>query len=253
MHKSIIIANWKLNPGTASEARLLFSAVKKGVAGIRNAEVVVCPPFVYLPALSEIRRAASLGAQDCFWEDKGAYTGEVSSSMLKEFGVTHVIVGHSERRNWLGETDEMIARKIKAVLKEKLMPVLCVGERERDSSGDIPVVVEEQICAALSGLKKGEFKNGIIAYEPVWAIGTGRPDTPDDAARAAIFIRKIVKKVLGKTAGEGVRIIYGGSVNAKNAASFILKDIRGMEGMLVGGASLKADEFVQIVKSISEI
>ena len=254
MVKKIIIANWKMNPPTLKEAKRLFDKVKKGIRGVKNTEVIICPPFLYLSELKakSYKLKAQLGAQDVFWQTGGPFTGEVSPEMLKEYGVTHVIIGHSERKKWLGETDEMINKKVKAALKYGLIPVLCVGEREREVQGEIPHIVEEQVRAALKGIRKGDFKNGIIAYEPVWAIGTGKAETPDNATRAALYIRKIVKSVLGSNTAEKIRVIYGGSVNAQNAALFIAKDIRGMEGMLVGGASLKAAEFIQIVKNAAE-
>lgn len=253
MAKAIVIANWKMNPQTLREASGLFRAVAKGVRGIKNVDVVIAPSFVYLSHLTPntYHLAPRLAAQDCFWEDRGAYTGEVSPTMLKSLGVTHVIIGHSERRMHLGETGEMVNKKIKSALKAGLTPILCVGERVRERANEIPVFVGEQVKKALAGLKKGEFKNGIIAYEPVWAIGTGTPDTSEGATRAALYIRKVVRDMLGGNVADSLRVVYGGSVNAKNAASFISKDIRGMEGMLVGGASLKADEFIQIVKSVS--
>ena len=253
MVKKIIIANWKMNPVMLKEARRLFDKVKKGVRRAKNVEVVICPPFVFLADLKPktYKLKPQLGAQNVFWQEKGAFTGEISPAMLKELGVTHVIIGHSERKKWLGETDEMINKKVKAVLKAGLTPILCVGEWEREAAGEIPRIVEEQVRAALKGIKKGDFKNGIIAYEPVWAIGTGRAETPDNATRAALYIRRIVKGVLGSNTAEKIRVIYGGSVNSQNAALFIAKDIRGMEGMLVGGASLNAEEFIKIVKAVS--
>lgn len=252
--KKIIIANWKMNPPTFKEARRLFDKVRKGVRKVKNVEVVVASPFVYLPLLGVGSRKlkVALAAQDIFWQSNGPFTGEISADMLKEFGVTHVIIGHSERKKWLGETDEMINKKVKTALKHGLIPVLCVGEWEREVAGEIPHIVEEQVRAALKGIKKGDFKNGIIAYEPVWAIGTGKAETPDNATKASLYIRRIVKSVLGSRTAEKIRIIYGGSVNSQNAESFIAKDIRGMEGMLVGGASLNAAEFIQIIKNVVE-
>lgn len=252
MLKPIIVANWKMNPQTATDAVRLFRAVAKGVRGVKNVEVIIAPPFVYLASLKakSYKLQAYLAAQDCFWEERGAYTGEVSPAMLKALGVTHVIIGHSERRQYLGETDEMVNKKIKAALRAGLKPILCVGERVRERKNEIPASVGEQVKKALAGLKKNEFKNGVIAYEPVWAIGTGTADTPESATRAALYIRKIVRDMFGAGTADSLRVIYGGSVSAKNAASFISRDIRGMEGLLVGGASLKAEEFVEIVKSV---
>jgi triosephosphate isomerase (TIM) len=250
--KAIVIANWKMNPGTALEAKRLFRDVAKGVRGVKNVDIVIAPPFVHISAFGVQRSAfrVALAAQDCFWEERGAYTGEISPAMLKNLGVSYVIIGHSERRQHLGETDEMVNKKIKAALKAGLTPIVCVGERMRERANEIPEIVGEQVKKALLGLKKGEFKNGIIAYEPVWAIGTGTADTPESAVRAALYIRKVVRDILGGKSADSLRVVYGGSVNAKNAASYISRDIRGMEGMLVGGASLRAEEFIQIVKSI---
>jgi len=247
-----------MNPPTLKDARRLFDKVKKGIRRTRNVEVVICPSFVHIYEVrfrkiftkSDFVRL-KLGAQNAFWQEGGPYTGEVSPTMLKELGITHVIIGHSERKKWLGETDEMINKKVKTALKHGLIPILCVGEWEREVANEIPHIVEEQVRAALKGIKKGDFKNGIVAYEPVWAIGTGKAETPDNATRAALYIRRIVKSVLGSKTADKIRVIYGGSVNSQNAASFIAKDIRGMEGMLVGGASLHADEFVKIVRAVS--
>lgn len=261
MTKKIVIANWKLNPLLRQEAGSIFNKIKNNIRGIKNTEAVICPPFAYLESLSRLmprnvnkrHQKLFLGVQDIFWEEKGAYTGEISSVLVKQFGVTHAIIGHSERRKWLGETDEMLNKKIKAVLKAGLTPVLCIGEWEREEGGELPPIVGEQLKAALTGIRKGQFKKGIIAYEPVWAIGTGRAETPDNAVKAAIYIRRTAREILGRKNAASLRVIYGGSVNAKNAASFISKDILGMEGMLVGGASLDAKEFVEIVKSVDGI
>lgn len=261
--KPLVVANWKMNPQTAKEAALLFRTVAKGIHGVKNVDVVIAPPFVYLSSFSiqPVRVSAGghsafsihLAAQDCFWEERGAYTGEISPVMLKALGVTHVILGHSERRAHLGETDEMVNKKIKAALHAGLKPIVCVGERERERENEIPASVGEQVKKALAGLKRGEFKNGIIAYEPVWAIGTGTADTPESVMRAALYIRKIVRDMFGRVSAKSLRVIYGGSVSAKNAASFLSRDIRGMEGLLVGVASLDADEFVRIVMSVEKL
>lgn len=251
--KPLVVANWKMNPQSAQEAASLFRAVTKGIRAVKNVEVIIAPPFVYLSSFGVSRSAlrVALAAQDCFWENQGAFTGEISSGMLKALGATHVIIGHSERRQYLGETDEMVNKKIKAALKAGLTPILCVGERMRERANEIPAFVGEQVKKALAGLKRNEFKNGIIAYEPIWAIGTGTADTSENATRAALYIRKIVRDIFGRASVESLRVIYGGSVNAKNATRFISRDIRGMEGLLVGGASLKAEEFVEIVRSVA--
>jgi len=231
--KPLIIANWKMNPVTLAEAKRLFNSVKNGIRNIKNVEVVICPPFVHLSALkSKIKGpsfAISFGGQSCFWEEKGAFTGEVSPKMLKDLGrCDYVILGHSERRKYLKETDEMINKKIKAALKSDLTPILCIENTLQLKEGTKDLLREEQ-------------KKLIIAYEPVFAIGTGKPCTTEKAKEMKAAIKKIID--------EDIPIIYGGSVNSQNAADYI--KMAGFQGLLVGGASLDSEEFIKIVKSIS--
>ena len=243
--KPLIVANWKMNPQTLAEAKRLFNLVKKGVKNFKNAEVVICPPFVYLPTLK------ANGAQDCFWEEKGAFTGEISPLMLKNLGCKYVIIGHSERRRNLNETDEMVNRKLKAALKENLRPILCVGNKNRKREKEFKGI-RIQMEKALLGIKKSDRKNLIITYDPVWAISTtkGREiATPIEAKEGAIFIRKILAKLFDKNFAQKIRIIYGGSVNSGNIRGFI-KEAK-MDGALVGAASLKPKEFVRTVKAAS--
>lgn len=250
--KLLIIANWKMNPPTLREAEKLFFDVWSEVRKIKKAEVVICPPFLWLESIRKrYNKALILGAQDVFWETSGAYTGEISPPMLKNAGVKCVIIGHSERRGVLGESDEMVNKKVKAAVKSGLTAVLAVGEELKESQEVVPPVIASQIHKGLAGVTKSQIENIVIAYEPVWAIGTGQADTPDNATRRAIYVRKILVKIVGRARAEKMRIIYGGSVTAKNAASFISRDIRGMDGLLVGGASLKAEEFVAIVRAVS--
>jgi len=241
--KSLIIANWKCNPLTLKGAKFLFKEIEKGIRDIKNIEVVICPPFTQLLAFNnQLLTNLKLGAQNCFWEESGAYTGEVSPVMLKDLGCQYVIIGHSERRA-LGETDEMINKKIKAVLKEGLKPILCIGEkREERKKRKTFNVLRNQVQENLKRIKNWELEieNLIIAYEPVWAIGTGKPCYPEDAKKVYLFLRKIFKKN---------QILYGGSVNSKNAKDYIKK--AGFQGLLVGGASLDAEEFIKIVKSLN--
>lgn len=249
--KKILIANWKANPSTLHEAAELARKIELAASAHRNVEVVVAPPFPYLATVASVLKRAKLGSQDAFWEDAGPYTGEVSWRQLKSLKVGHVIVGHSERRIFLGETDEMINQKIRALLEHGLAPVLCVGERERIER-EMSEAVAHQIGAALAGVKKNLIKNLMIAYEPVWAISTmpgSRPDTPGNAFQANVYIRKIVSGLFGRITGERVRIIYGGSVNAQNVSSF-LTDAH-MQGALVGSASLDAENFACILKAAS--
>ena len=220
--RPLIVANWKCNPITLAKAKLLFNSVKKGIKNVKNVEVVICPPFIYIPYLLKPKTYhlnPKFGAQDCFWEEKGAYTGEVSPKMLKDLGVEYVIIGHSERRA-LGETNEMINKKIRAALKSGLKPILCIDK--------------------ISQIKK-DLKTGVIvAYEPLFAIGTGKVCSPEKAKKMKILIKKKVN----------CPALYGGSVNSQNAADYIEK--AGFDGLLVGGASLDPKEFIQIIKNVAK-
>jgi len=220
--KKIIIANWKCNPATLAEAKKLFNKVKKTKA-------VICPPFLYLSMF----KGTELGAQDCHWEQSGAFTGEVSPLMLKDSGIRYVIIGHSERRIHFKETDEMINKKLKAALKNDLIPILCIGEKKGEI---VEKVISSQLKKDLKGISKDDLKKIIIAYEPVWAIGTGDFCKPNKAKKALDFIKNKIN----------TRILYGGSVNSKISKSYI--DV-GFDGLLVGGASLDAQEFIKIVKN----
>ena len=219
----------------------------------RRIEVVLAPPFTYLDMVGRIKRACALAAQDAFWESKGAYTGEISPPMLKDLGVRYVILGHSERRKYFGESDDVINSKVKAVLASRLVPILTIGEEARESQEVVPPILFQQLSSAIRGIPKRRIIGAVIAYEPVWALSTApgaKPDTPDNATSRAIYIRRLPTKLLGSRVADTVRIIYGGSVSSKNASSFFSHDIRGMEGLLVGGASLNADEFIKIVRSV---
>ena len=193
-----------------------------------------------------------LAAQDVFWERDGAYTGEVSATMEKNLGVTHVIVGHSERRRFLGETDEMVRLKMEKSFKAGVIPILCVGEDSRDGGG-IPERVGEELRSAIEGIEPSLSENLIVAYEPVWAIGSGAPDTPEDMHQAAIYIRKVLHASAGDEVASKVRILYGGSVNSENVSSYFEKTDGQVAGVLVGGSSLHADEVAGIIKSVSEL
>ncbi len=250
-----------MNPQTLTEAKRLFGLVNRGIGGIKKAEVVICPPFIYLSGLridflgvraksQLVKSQIILGAQDCFWEEKGAYTGEISPLMLKNFGVKYVIIGHSERRQYLKETDEMLNKKIKAVIKAKLNPILCIGEtKEQKNRGRTSEILREQIKKAFYKIPADSFKKIklSIAYEPIWAIGTGSPCDPDEAMNSALLIRKTFTETYNSAVAEKVLILYGGSINSKNAVNYI--KMAGMDGLLVGGASLKAQEFIKIVKN----
>lgn len=247
----LIVANWKMNPQTQKEAERILADYLK-LLQTKNyktkTDIVVCPPFVYLPLLSVISHKSSvkLGAQDVFWEKGGAFTGEISSGMLGDLKCKYAIIGHSERRKFLGETDEMVNKKVVSALKAGLNIILCVGEHHRENMSEIPKIVEDQVAVALSGVQKSYIGKITIAYEPVWAIGTGAPDTPEGAMMAAVLIRKTAVNVLGY-AGKDLRVLYGGSVKSLNSGEFINHE--GIDGVLVGGASLDPEEFVKIILS----
>jgi len=229
--KTLVVANWKMNPMSVKKAEELFNSVKHGVKDIENAETVICPPFIYLPLL----KGLTLGAQDCYWEEKGAYTGEVSVLMLKDLGCKYVIIGHSERRKIFNETNENVNKKLKVVLETKLIPIVCIGETEREREMDkTEEVLEKEIKQCLNGVDVSKI---IIAYEPIWAIGTGNPCDVEEARRMKEIIQKMVSK--------NIRILYGGSVKANNAEEYLKQ--AGFDGLLVGGASLDPKEFVKIV------
>ena len=248
-NKKIVIGNWKMNPRTFKEAEKLFSYVAKNVSRTKKTEIVICPPFVYLDRLSKIRTSKiKLGAQDCFGSDIGPFTGEVSPEMLYDIGVRHVILGHSERRV-MGETNTLINKKIKGVLGAGLVSILCVGENERDDNHEYFNIVKSQIEECLAGVSRNSTSKIIIAYEPVWALSSTalrRDATPDDSREMTIFIRKILSDKFGSDAVK-VRIIYGGSVNDRDALGF-LKD-GGVDGVLPGKASLDAKKFTEIINT----
>jgi len=246
--KPFIAGNWKLHK-TISEAVELTKKINQAVGKEKNAKIAVIPPFT---ALSEVKKELSksqvqTGAQDVFWEESGAYTGEVSSSMLKEAGCDFVVVGHSERRQYFGDTDERVNKKIKAALDAGLTPIMCVGEtlQERENNNTFDKI-KKQINQGLKSLDPEQTKNVIIAYEPIWAIGTGRTATPEQAEEVHAFIRNQLTEMVGKETSSYAIILYGGSVKPKNAFSLIKEN--NINGALIGGASLKADSFVDVIK-----
>lgn len=248
MKKSLIIANWKMNPSSYEEAARLVADMLPIAKKFRNkVEVVLCPPFPWLTDFSHEEQAVGWGAQNVFWERKGAFTGEISPLMLKNSGVGYVIVGHSERRAYFGETDAMVAQKVSAVLASGMRVILCVGEREHQEDG-VPQIVRIQLEAALTGVTRAHLARLVVAYEPVWAISTtpgARSDTPENAFETQIFLRKIFAQKYGSKSAGLVRIIYGGSVQPGNIGKFLGAGT--MEGALVGGASLDAQAFAEII------
>lgn len=245
MGKNLIIANWKMNPKNAKEAQSLFDAVKAGVRNIKNIQVIICPPAIWLPIFKS-SAIIKLGAQNCHWETSGAYTGEISANMLADAGAEYVILGHSERRQFMGETDEIVNLKIKTALKVKLKPILCVGERAGEEMG---LVIESQLTNALAGLGVNQVKEIIAAYEPIWAIGTGDHCLPDSALSAGLFIKKTITKLYSRFLADKIPVLYGGSVDAQNNRVYISQ--AHLDGLLVGGASLVTEEFVNIIRKIN--
>src|SRR3989304_7450530 len=255
MRIPFVAGNWKMNT-TATEAEELVIEMLEKLDRIEGVEKVLCPPFISLVAVNMMLRDSSikLGAQNMHFETAGAYTGEISPLMLREL-CKFVILGHSERRWYFGETDEIINKKVKAALANNLKPILCVGERLADNeAGKTEKVVNRQVTAALNGIEPVVLslaKNLVIAYEPVWAIGTGKAASGEQAAATIKFIRDVLAKLWNKSIAQDLRILYGGSVTNANIAEFISHPE--IDGALVGGASLKAEEFVSIVKQTAEI
>ena len=251
MRKPIIAGNWKMYK-TAPESIVLANAIKRDLFNIDNVEIVLCPPFTSLTDVKDVTGDTniSLGAQNMFWEEEGAFTGEVSPKTLKCLGCKYVIIGHSERRAYFGETNETVNKKLKSALKHGLFPIMCVGEKlEEREAGSAFDVVRDHVENGLSDVGENEILNVVLAYEPVWAIGTGKNATPEEAEEVHKFIRELLSKKYGKDTSESLRIQYGGSVKPANIESLIRqKDI---DGALVGGASLKAESFVEIVKKTS--
>jgi len=250
MRIPMIAGNWKMNT-TVGEAVKLVRSMLSGLDKVGGVDKVVCPPFVSLAAVKDLLKGSSikLGAQNIFYEEKGAYTGEISPLMLADL-CEYVIIGHSERRQYFGETGDVIDKKIKVALNVELKPILCIGERlEENEKGKTEEVLTRQLTASSD---RGYYVGGlVIAYEPVWAIGTGRSASGSEANETIGFIRQLVSHQHGSDVADNVRILYGGSVTAENIAEFIRQPE--IDGALVGGASLKADDFISITKQAAEI
>lgn len=246
MRTPVIAGNWKLFKSIA-ESIALVDGLKPLVDKNRDVEIVVAPVFTALNRVSEALRGSNinLAAQDCFWEEEGAFTGEVAPKLLKDAGCSHVIIGHSERRQYFGETDATVNKKAKAAISAGLTAIVCVGETlEERESGRTFSVIETQIQGSLDGIPAETLANVIIAYEPVWAIGTGKTASDDQAQEVHSFIRGLLSRLSGVTAAENVRILYGGSVKPDNVKGLMAQP--DIDGALVGGASLKADSFAAI-------
>ncbi|HHC08117.1 MAG TPA: triose-phosphate isomerase [Actinobacteria bacterium] len=251
MRKALIAGNWKMHKNHLEAIQVVQKlGYRLDPADHERVEVVVCPPFTALRSVQTVIEAdhllIRLGAQNCHWEDAGAFTGEVAPGMLAKLSVRYVIVGHSERRRLFGETDEVVNRKVKAVLRHGMTPIVCVGETEAERDDDVAEDrVAAQVARSLAGLDPEVVAGLVVAYEPVWAIGTGRTASPDDAGAMAALIRSEVATRWAEAA-DSLRILYGGSVNPGNIAGFMAK--RDLDGALVGGASLDPDTFASVVR-----
>ena len=249
MRRPIIAGNWKMNK-TVEEAVSTAIGLKRKFYTCSEADVVICPPFTALSKVNDtiIDSSIMLGAQDVYWEEEGAFTGAVSPNMLKDAGCRYIITGHSEKRTLFGETDEDVNKKVKVILRHGMVPIMCIGERmeERDNGMTLEVL-EKQLTRGLRDLAKDALMRIVIAYEPVWAIGTGRTATPQQAQEAHKFIRELIERLYDKEACAKVRIQYGGSVKPENITQLMTQE--DIDGALVGGASLDVNSFVAIVQN----
>jgi triosephosphate isomerase len=247
MRKPILAGNWKMHK-TIREANAFMEGFLPLVSSITDREIVICPTFTSLAALAnQVNSMVKLGAQNMHWEVQGAYTGEIAAGMLKDAGCQYVILGHSERREYFAETNEIVNKKVKAALANRLIPIFCVGETlaEREA-GKTEALIEVQVREGLGGIVASEAEKVVIAYEPVWAIGTGRSATSEDANNVIRFIRGVVTSMFGNKVGQAIRILYGGSVKPETIAELMSQS--DIDGALVGGASLDAASFAKIVK-----
>ena len=248
--KKLVVGNWKMNPQRLEDAKKIAQAVKRNSRNARKTQVVLCPPFLYIPAIANSAGGnIYLGAQDVFYEQSGNYTGEISAEQLARFKTSFVIVGHSERRA-MGETNEIVCRKVREVLEFGMSPILCVGERERDGNGDYYDFIKEQIHVGLKEAPKKFVANVVIAYEPVWAIGAKEAMNSSDLHEMSIFIKKVLTDMFGDLS-LNIRVLYGGSVDRVNAESLVREG--NVSGLLIGRVSLSATDFVEIIKLIDKI
>jgi triosephosphate isomerase (TIM) len=242
MKRFLVVANWKMYSSAPKEISAFIKTVSTSSKKTPNVDVVIAPSFPYLSFFN--KKNLTLGAQNMFWEPEGSFTGEVSSSMLREFGVRYVILGHSERRR-LGETNQMVNKKAKHALSRGLYPIICVGEEKRDQDGQFFNIIKEQVAASVAKISRNLIHRVTVAYEPVWAIGSGTPARPEDANEAMLFIKKIFAQMYSVKTARTMRVLYGGSVNPKNAGLYLAQ--REVGGLLVGKESLSGTSFSEII------
>jgi len=256
--KPLIVANWKCNPDSLKQAKKIIDIVKKGIKSVKGAEVMISPPYIYLPEMikrikgnnSFKKSRVKVGGENCFWEKGGSYTGEISARMLKDLGCDFVIIGHSERRRYFKETDKIVNKKVTLALEAKLKVILCIGETEQEKNkGDFSKVIESQIKKGLKKVPRTKLNQILIAYEPIWAIGSGKSCKPVEVQITSLLVRKILTKIYSREKAEKVPVLYGGSVNQDNALDYLREGT--VKGLLIGGASLRPKEFVRIVKDAS--
>lgn len=252
-NRRLIIANWKMNPLSIDEARRLAMSIEHRMHQFHNkADVAVCPPFLFLPALSQYLHFIKLGAQNCSWEETGPFTGEVSPGQLSQYRVEYVILGHSERRLNFGESDGAVMLKLFEAMKRKLTPVLCLGGEKNAKKEGMKRLVSKQFKDCLAGIDKKDWHKIVFVYEPVWAISTmskGEPATGEHAVELISYIRSLIAKGVGKHAAATIKILYGGSVNRTNAAQFA--HFEEIDGALVGAAGLEAENFTEVIREFA--
>jgi len=247
----IVIANWKMNPLHSSQAELLVRKISRGIKDVKGVKVIICPPFIYLPLVRKLidHNKVELGGEDLFWAPQGPYTGAISGAMLKNIGCNYVLVGHSERRFFFRETDKIVNNKVRAALREGLIPVLCIGERlKEERSGRTFTVLKREIKKGLRGVSQEELERVFLAYEPIWAIGAEKPCSNKKISDVVLFIREIISRLYNQNVSKKIKILYGGSVNDKNANSIVSET--GVDGLLVGRSSLESRQFISLVKSL---
>ncbi len=251
MKKKIIVGNWKMNPGTIDEAKRLFKSIRNIAAKLTKTSVVVCPPFLYISPLTKLKNEnVSIGSQNSHYETQGSFTGEISPSMLKDMGVEYTIVGHSERR-LIGETDEIISKKANTLLDSGIKTIVCIGEKERNENGSHLDFIKEQIKNSLNLVPRKNINKLIVAYEPIWAIGAKEAMLPEDIYEMSLFIKKILADMYGHDEAVSTPILYGGSVNFRNALDIFTKGK--IDGLLVGRESINSPGFTQLLKVADSI